>query len=121
MPAMICLKSVLHGKKLYLCMYTGLCKNICTDSAAWPSGMMPGFLFPMPIPTPDYPPPEGGDAPAEAPGGPDEAPAPGALSFLIGCCCAQHLCAVTAEENPVMQPLQEIQVLDEDCPEFWEV
>jgi len=45
--------------------------------------MMPGFLFPMPIPTPDYP-PEGGDAPADAAGSPDEATAPG-KAFHIMC------------------------------------
>lgn len=38
--------------------------------------MMPGFLFPMPIPVPESPPPEGGDIPT---GVPEEAsnPAPG--------------------------------------------
>ena len=49
------------------------------------AGMMPVFLFPMPIPTPDYPPPEGGDAPVDAPSSPDEvSSAPGEL-LIHGC------------------------------------
>ena len=44
------------------------------------AGMMPGFLFPMPIPTPDYPPPEAGDAPADGAGAPGEDSAAGEAS-----------------------------------------
>ena len=37
------------------------------------AGMMPGFLFPMPIPVPESPPPEAGDIPTDTPGAPEEA------------------------------------------------
>lgn len=51
------------------------------------AGMMPGFLFPMPIPTPDYPPPEAGDAPADGAGTPGEesaaGDAPQSLTMLL--------------------------------------
>ena len=50
----------------------------------WGAGMMPGFLFPMPIPVPESPPPETGDIPTGTPGeASDTAPGEQMSTFLL--------------------------------------